>query len=547
MYRKEEKATQAHHVSPLEIRDIYHDELEHSPNKHKKEKLITCCLRCELCSCVTIFLFTFLSLVFTGLTQVNYRFNIGASVAKAALNPIFALLLLFSVVFHLLRHLQWNCCYRTTEGPCDNCNSNHRRAVLLLLLLNFIFVLIPILGVTTTTGAWLGRGAIGRIFGHPSSHAKSLFRRPDGQPYSFTDHMFWWCLKQYNPILSSNNIKTATHVFKNITETAPYPNGDALSFTTATADSRINYLELDLYHPKSVRGDRARSSRPAPVIVHVHGGAFVLGDKSLSAQPFASYQEQGYAVVSIQYRLAPFGWNGWDIATDLVDAMLWIQDNANVLDIDPDQIVMAGESAGGFASSYVCYLFSAKTSSDVHTFAPGVNGKERSARIQEMSSRHSIKGCVNFYGALEIQDFLDKKVANWDMVETKVPDLVRVMLTKHRKDTNRTSSSSSSGVDPKQESKEWRTLLKDYGIEFSCSRLVTATSPPTLSFHGASDVVVPPQMSISLHDALDKANITNALSILGLSGHTYDIGEYSAGGQVGWYAMERFLAAVMPV
>ena len=53
-------------------------------------------------------------------------------------------------------------------------------------------------------------------------------------------------------------------------------------------------------------------------------------------------------------------------------------------------------------------------------------------------------------------------------------------------------------------------------------------------------------MTLMLHEVLDKANVTNAMSIMGMSGHNFDMGEYSAGGQVSWYAFERFLAAVMP-
>ena len=85
------------------------------------------------------------------------------------------------------------------------------------------------------------------------------------------------------------------------------------------------------------------------------------------------------------------------------------------------------------------------------------------------------------------------------------------------------------------------------GPYISLPNLVTAMSPPTLSIHGKVDVVVPNIMSVKLHEALDKYNVSNALSIMSGRGHNFDVGEYSAGGQLSWYAFERFLAAVVPI
>ena len=102
---------------------------------------------------------------------------------------------------------------------------------------------------------------------------------------------------------------------------------------TASSPFTKKYLELDLYHPKDVEGsnwmeksEEGLDSLP-PVMFHIHGGAFVQFDKSFTAMPIISYQKQGYAVISIQYRLTPYGWNSWDIAEDLIDAFLWLREN----------------------------------------------------------------------------------------------------------------------------------------------------------------------------------------------------------------------------
>ena len=498
-------------------------EFEERPSK-KPRCIWKCCRCCEICSCSSVFIMTFLSLVFTGVTTTNYRYNIGATVSKATLNPIFAIFVLFSIVCHCFG---WLVGVRKTRRPIwftgNDHLTPHRIIVIVTLFFNLLFILIPIWGATSTTGAWLEKESIQNIFGKPSEASKANFARYT--PYSFTDHLFWPFNKQYNSVLSSNP-KYKTYTFKNITETPPFPNGDALPFASGSKDdTRLKYLEMDVY-PSLLS---SKISERSPVIVHIHGGAFILRDKSLTSMPIEAYQEQGYTIISIQYRLCPYGWNGWDIATDLVDALLWIQDNAEMLEIDPERVVLQGESAGGFASSYLCYLFSATntTWTTNHENAPGVLG-----RGNQIKSMNGIKGCFNVYAAVDVQEYLSDRVQEWDMILTKVPGLVNIMLSKNYTYGNVNG---------------WKTLLRENGPAFSVANLVTNSSPPTLSFHGANDIVVPPEQSMNLHKVLDEKNVTNAISILGLQGHTYDISEYSVGGQIGWFAMERFLAAVMPV
>ena len=522
--------------------------------------LCCCCGCCELFSCLSISIIAILALIYTGVTTVNYRINIGFTAVKAILNPFFAFLLIISSSIHIAAWIVGLFCpcmtiinskdYSKTTSNNNNktrccslncypyCGGYWRRSILLLMLINYVLVLVPIWSVTSTTGAWLSNDIIATTFGTPSIHQASNFARTS--PYNFGDQMMVWFQKQYNPVFSSPKTLTATYRFKNITEATPNPLADALSFVKfsdmgsySTPD--VPYLLLDVYHPSSVG---IASSKPPPVIFHIHGGAFVLLDKSMTLMPIADYQRQGYAVVSIQYRLVPWGWNGWDIQKDVIDAFLWVRDNHEMLDIDPNRIVMAGESAGGFASSYLCYLMSAtaETWTSYHTKnIQDIDMLDRMELFQQIGQKKSIKGCLNLYAAVNIVSYLDDDVQEWNML-TKVKELVLVMLNK-----NHTANVLKNNRD------DWKELLREHGPYISLPNLVTAMSPPTLSIHGKVDVVVPNIMSVRLHEALDKYNVSNALSIMSGRGHNFDVGEYSAGGQVSWYAFERFLAAVVPI
>ena len=96
-------------------------------------------------------------------------------------------------------------------------------------------------------------------------------------------------------------------------------------------------LKLDLYLP-------ATTSRPAPVIVWIHGGGWRMGDKSHC--PFASATARGYAVASLDYRLTDKAIFPAQIH-DCKAAIRWLRAHAAEYGLDADHIGAVGASAGG--------------------------------------------------------------------------------------------------------------------------------------------------------------------------------------------------------
>ncbi len=105
---------------------------------------------------------------------------------------------------------------------------------------------------------------------------------------------------------------------------------------------------LDIYRPEGARG--------APVVVFVHGGAFVRGAKEINAQMYANvlawFARQGCVGVNVEYRLAPetpFPGGALDVAM----ACAWVQTFIANHGGDPTRICLIGHSAGGtHAASY---------------------------------------------------------------------------------------------------------------------------------------------------------------------------------------------------
>lgn len=100
--------------------------------------------------------------------------------------------------------------------------------------------------------------------------------------------------------------------------------------------------QIDLYLPKKPSGDK-----PLPVIVHIHGGGWVNGDRSsYTGRCLAIAATGDYAAAAVGYRLS--GEVKWPAQIyDCKAAIRYLRGHAKELNIDPDRIGVTGSSAGG--------------------------------------------------------------------------------------------------------------------------------------------------------------------------------------------------------
>ncbi len=92
------------------------------------------------------------------------------------------------------------------------------------------------------------------------------------------------------------------------------------------------------------------------LILYLHGGGFVFGNID-SYDPVCRKiaNASGCKVISVEYRLAPE--HKFPAAVeDAYESYLWARKNANVLEIDPEKIVVAGDSAGGNLAAATCLI-----------------------------------------------------------------------------------------------------------------------------------------------------------------------------------------------
>jgi acetyl esterase/lipase len=85
----------------------------------------------------------------------------------------------------------------------------------------------------------------------------------------------------------------------------------------------------------------------APVVLYVHGGSWIMGDKREQGRPtLHEFVSRGWIAVVPNYRLAPR--HPWPAQIlDVTRALGWVKKNVATYGGDPERVVIAGGSAGG--------------------------------------------------------------------------------------------------------------------------------------------------------------------------------------------------------
>jgi acetyl esterase len=129
------------------------------------------------------------------------------------------------------------------------------------------------------------------------------------------------------------------------------------SMSGSSADMTETYTTVDgqslqavIYKPTS------SSPSPAPIIMYIHGGGWTEGNADDTSSQFRWFADQGWLVVSVNYRLATSSNPTWNEAPrDVACALVWTAQNATRLGGDPKRLVVAGDSAGGNLAVNLAY------------------------------------------------------------------------------------------------------------------------------------------------------------------------------------------------
>ena len=217
--------------------------------------------------------------------------------------------------------------------------------------------------------------------------------------------------------------------------------------------------KLDIYLPDESQG-------PFPVIIHIHGGAWMFGWKSADAS--IDGLKRGYAVVAVGYSLSQEAKYPRQIY-EIKAAIRWLRANAEKYKLNPDKIAVWGESAGAHLAAL------AGTTGDVNDLEDmSMGNSNQSSRVQAV---------VDLFGPVDLINLARQR----EEAGMKNPFIL---------DPNTCPEAKLLGAPVAN--------VPDLARKASPSTFISKDDPPFFIQHGKIDDLIPYQQAVDFEEKLAK-------------------------------------------
>lgn len=229
---------------------------------------------------------------------------------------------------------------------------------------------------------------------------------------------------------------------------------DVVYAQVPTFESPNKLLQMDLLVPQV--------NKLMPAVIFVTGGGFISANRARMPQLRMKLAEAGYVVASINYRTVPNATFPQPIE-DVKSAVRYLKANSHKFSIDPNQIAIIGDSAGGYLTA----------------FAAVTNGSNYFNVGENLNQSSEIIAAVDLYGIVDISS-----VGNF-------PQMFQSL----------------NGV-PVEATNPINYITKD--------------SAPMLLMHGTADSIVSPKQTDDLFQALKAAGVEAERYLISNANHADD-------------------------
>ena len=264
-------------------------------------------------------------------------------------------------------------------------------------------------------------------------------------------------------------------------------------FRELPADSKMSLQKDVVFHEtKSIDGDPMslkmdiltyKDDKVRPCVVYVIGGGFSFAAKERNLYDRYEIAKAGYVVASVQYHVISTGIYS-DAVKDVKAAIRFMRANADKYGVDPENIGIWGESAGGYLTAMVATT----------------NGEKQFEEGENLDQSSDVKAAVDAYGLSDLTKIgadYDEDAANAHFTVIS-PDGQFI----HGKNSGLTS------LDKPE------VVAKANPITY-----VDKNDPPFLLFHGTNDMAVSPSQTLLLHNALREKGVSSTRYVLDGAGH----------------------------
>lgn len=211
----------------------------------------------------------------------------------------------------------------------------------------------------------------------------------------------------------------------------------------------------------------ANRTNNTPVVIFIHGGAWMFGDKSVHVPEIEKFAKAGIACATINYRFASqvTGIHHPALSNDVRAAIDFIASKATLWGISDNRFGLVGQSAGGHLALLTAYT---------------------------LNTDNRIKACAGWAGVVNLLDTAQMAVTGGELVGKTY---MGFSLKTHA-DTLR-----------------YREASPYY--------MATPTSVPTFMLHGTKDIAVPYSSVLNMQQHLNELGVENRLKVFDGGGHLW--------------------------
>lgn len=310
--------------------------------------------------------------------------------------------------------------------------------------------------------------------------------------YRFSKNLFFVLFLSFSNLFFSQN-------FSQIPNKTPVAKSTLLPEIAKVSENIVyktsrkgNPVKLDVYSPKNI------SSEKLPVLIYIHGGGWVEGDKVIHSDNYventiAKLLAKQYAVISINYTLLNDSIHFPLPLEDTKDAIRWVRKNAEKYNFDTNNIGLFGASAGAHLA-----LMAAYTPDNTYT---------GSTELASYSSK--VNYVIDHYGPADLNKLFHTRLGT-------IPVSMIGLISKKIVSLQQNLVKGLSGYDIKKDQDAAINYFKTISPVYFVSDAV-----PTLIVQGNNDKIVPLKQSKKLYRKLKRAKVQTSLIIVDKGVHGF--------------------------